>query len=62
MASRDLCKIRGFVIGLVAVATIDWVVKKSADVMNEEGIEEFGDLFFIGEIESAFVGDPRRVV
>ena len=28
--------------------------------MYEEGVEGFGDFFFVGEFEGAFVGDPIR--
>jgi hypothetical protein len=34
------------------------MVKKGADVMNEEGIQELGDLFLVREIEGAVVGNP----
>jgi hypothetical protein len=35
------------------------MVKKGADVMNEEGIQELGDLFLVREIEGAVVGNPN---
>lgn len=40
-------------------ATVDGVVEKSSDIVNEEGIQELSDLFFVGELEGTFKGNPR---
>lgn len=47
-----------FAVRSCTVTAIDGVVEESADIMDEEGIEEFGDFFFVGEVEGSVVGDP----
>jgi hypothetical protein len=40
------------------IATIDRVVKESSNVVDEEWIEEFGNLLLVGEFERAFKRNP----
>jgi hypothetical protein len=40
---------------------IFWIVQETANVMYEQRVEEFGDLFLVGEIESPLEGDPISI-
>ena len=40
------------------VATIDRVVKESSNVVDEEWIEEFGNLLLVGEFKGTFEWNP----
>jgi len=58
MTSRNLSQLRSIIIRSSSIATIDGVVEEGADVVDEEGVQEFSDFFFVGEVEGAVVGDP----
>jgi hypothetical protein len=40
------------------IATIDRVVKESPNIVDEEWIEEFGNLLLVGEFEGTFKWNP----
>lgn len=35
------------------------MIEQSSDVMHEEGIQLFGDLFLVRELERSLEGDPE---
>ena len=39
-------------------ACILGIVQKAANVVDEQGVEHFGDLFLVCEVEGSFKGDP----
>ena len=41
---------------------VDGVVEESPDVVDEEGVEERGYVFFVGEFEGSLEGDPDGVL
>jgi hypothetical protein len=41
---------------------VGWVVKKRTNVVHEQGVQQLGDLFFVGEIQSSLKRDPVAVL
>lgn len=37
---------------------VRWVVEKSTNILNEQRVEQFGDLLFIGEGKCSVVSNP----
>lgn len=46
---------------LVGAASITRLIKHSADVVNKERVQEFGDLLLVGKLQGAFIGDPVTI-
>ena len=39
-------------------SAVDGVIQECSDVVNEEGVKQFGNLFLVGEFESTLKGNP----
>lgn len=37
---------------------VGWVVEKRTDVVHKQGVQQLGDLLFVGEIQSSLKRDP----
>ena len=39
-------------------AAVDWVVKESSNIVDEERVKQLGDLFLVGEFEGTLERNP----
>lgn len=52
----------GGVVAWTSSTVVDGVIEESADVVDEERVEERGDVFLIGKSEGSFVRNPIDLV